>query len=164
MQSGMYGPIVAVGSRFETWEPPAPQPQRAGGQSAVALAGKRVVIVEDEVVTQMQLRKILARNGLTVVSSTPDGAAGVAAALRERPDIVLMDIRLPGDMDGLEAARRILSEVTLCVIMLTAVPNRETQDEARGIGASGYIIKPIDRDTLFPQMRQALETFRKQWG
>jgi two-component system, response regulator PdtaR len=125
------------------------------------LTGKRVVIVEDDIITQMQLRKILTRNGLVVVRSAADGLEGIAATLEARPDLVLMDIRLPGDIDGLEAVQKILHQFPVCVVMLTAVPNPEFQDQAREIGACGYIIKPIDRDTLFPQLQEAVRTFEQ---
>src|SRR5689334_15170263 len=72
------------------------------------LKGKRVVIVEDEGITQMQLRKILTPAGITVVGAAISGPEGVEIVLREKPDLVLMDIRMPGEYDGLEAARRIL--------------------------------------------------------
>ena len=70
------------------------------------LAGKSVVVVEDEGITQMQLRRILRNAGLKVVGSATNGAEGVEVVLRERPDLVLMDIRMPGSFDGLEAARQ----------------------------------------------------------
>ncbi len=132
----------------------------SGEQTLASLSGKRVVIVEDEAVTQMQLRKILTQKGLIVVRSAMSGAEAMTITLAQRPDLVLMDIRLPGDMDGLEAARRILLQFPVCIVILTAAPNEEFQAQARQIGASGYIIKPIDRDTLFPQLHQALRAFQ----
>lgn len=81
------------------------------------LAGKRVVIVEDEGITQMLLRRMLKEAGLTVLTSAVNGEEGVRTVLRERPDLVLMDIRMPGSFDGLEAARRILAEYRVCIVM-----------------------------------------------
>jgi two-component system, response regulator PdtaR len=141
--------------------PGVPDSERKGLTRA-NLSGKRVVIVEDEAITQMQLRKILRQNGMVVVHSALNGLEGVTVTLTERPDLVLMDIRLPGDIDGLEAVRRILAQLSVCVVILTAVPNEEFQEQARAIGACGYIIKPIDRDTLFPQLQAAVNAFEKR--
>ena len=68
----------------------------------------------------MHLRKLLTKAGLTVVGYALRGEEGVATVLRERPDLVLMDITMPGEMDGLEAARRILAEFPTCITMVTA--------------------------------------------
>lgn len=95
------------------------------GSRSTVLQGKRVVIVEDEGITQMQLRSILKRAGLVVLASAVDGVEGVATTLRERPDLVLMDICMPGPFDGLEAARRILAEYHVCIVMLTAFSDAE---------------------------------------
>ena len=107
---------------FSDAEPPqsARQYTAPAEEETPALKGKRVVVVEDEGVTQVQLRKILTREGLNVVGSAKSGAEGVEAVLREKPDLVLMDIRMPGEYDGLEAARRILEEQSVCIVMLTA--------------------------------------------
>lgn len=123
------------------------------------LVGKRVIIVEDEGITQIQLRQILTRAGLMVLGSATSGPEGVEMVARETPDLVLMDIRMPGEYDGLEAARRILAEQTVCIVMLTAFNDDDYKAQARQIGACGYVVKPIDRDTLLPQ----LESAYKQW-
>src|SRR5689334_20722321 len=81
-------------------ETPAEQPNQN-------LTGKTVIIVEDEGITQMQLRRTLKTAGLVVVGSATSGEKGVEAVLKNRPDMVLMDIQMPGAYDGLEAARRI---------------------------------------------------------
>lgn len=128
-------------------------------QSSI-LTGKRVIIVEDEGITQLQLRKVLAREGLTIVGVAMSGPEGVEIVLREKPDLVLMDIRMPGEYDGLEAARRILAERSVCIVMLTAFSDQSFQDQARQIGASGYIVKPIDKDTLLPQLEEASKTYK----
>ena len=123
------------------------------------LVGKRVIIVEDEGMTQIQLRQILTRAGLRVIGSATNGPEGVDMVARETPDLVLMDIRMPGEYDGLEAARRILAEQTVCMVMLTAFNDDDYKAHARQIGTCGYVVKPIDRDMLLPQ----LEAAYKQW-
>ena len=76
----------------------------------MSLSGKRAVIVEDEGITQLQLRKLLRSEGIQVVGAASDGQEGVELVLKERPDFVLMDIRMPV-MDGLEAMGRILANI-----------------------------------------------------
>src|ERR1051326_6477056 len=82
--------------------------------------GKRVVAVEDEGITLMQLKRIFRSAEMHLVGTATSGPAGVALTLQERPDLVLMDINMPGDYNGMEAARRILADTKACVIMLTA--------------------------------------------
>jgi two-component system, response regulator PdtaR len=119
-----------------------------------------VVICEDEGITQMQLRRILTQAGCVVVATAGDGQAGVDAVLRERPDLVLMDIKMPV-MDGLEAAEKILAAYRVCIIMLTAYATPEYQQRASEIGVCGYIIKPITAQTLLPQLQQAYTRFKE---
>ncbi len=126
------------------------------------LAEKSVIIVEDEGMTQIQLRKILTREGLTVLGFATSGPEGVEIARQTKPDLVLMDIRMPGEYDGLEAARRILAERSVCVVMLTAFNDEGYQEKAWQIGACGYVVKPIDRDTLLPQIEVAFKRWQPQ--
>ncbi len=116
--------------------------------------GKRVLTVEDEGITQMQLGRILRSAGMVLVGMATSGPEGVELALRERPDIILMDINMPGDYNGLEAARRILEEYRTCILMLTAYT--DYAEQAKEIGAQGYVVKPIDRSTLLNHVREAL--------
>jgi CheY-like chemotaxis protein len=127
--------------------------------SSSSLAGKRIIICEDEGVTQMQLRRALTRAGLNVIGTAFNGQEGVEMALREDPDIVLMDIRMPV-MDGLEAARRIMASRPVCVVMLTAFSDSDVQLRARELGASGYIVKPITSDVLMPLLQEAYTRFQ----
>jgi response regulator NasT len=123
------------------------------------LRGKRVVIVEDEGLTQLQLRRLLNAAGLIVTAVAADGPAGVEAVLRETPDIVLMDVKMPGEYDGMEAARRILERFSTCVIMLTAYSDYE--GEAKRIGARGYIVKPVDGQSLLPKIARAFKSYQQ---
>jgi len=124
-----------------------------------SFAGKRIIVVEDEGITQMQLGKILKRAGFTVAGAALNGEQGVELALRVQPDMVLMDINMPGAFNGLEAARRILAEFPTCVVMLTAYS--DYVKEAREIGACGYIIKPLEERSLLPQLQEALQRFHE---
>lgn len=123
------------------------------------LVGKRVLTVEDEGITQMQLGRILRSAGMVPVGMATSGPEGVALALRERPEIILMDINMPGDYNGLEAARRILAEYRTCILMMTAYT--DYAELAQEIGAQDYLMKPIDRMTLLHHVRQALDGFER---
>ena len=122
------------------------------------LAGKRVVICEDEGLTVMQLERGLTRAGLVVVGQCADGQDAVEVVLRERPDIVLMDIEMPVH-NGLEAVRQIMAEFRTCVVMLTANADAEYVEKARALGAAGYISKPILSESVLPALQQALRMF-----
>lgn len=130
-------------------------------EACIALKGRSVVVVEDEGVTQMQLRRCLSHAGLNVVATAINGRDGVAVVLRERPDIVLMDIRMPV-MDGMEASQQILKEMPVCIVMLTAFSDQEYRDRAYRLGVSGYVIKPITSDLLLPIIVQAYDSFMKR--
>lgn len=135
--------------------------ERTAAPWAEALSGKRVVVCEDEGINQMQLRRALTRAGLQVVGMAANGKQGVEMTLQHRPDIVLMDIRMPV-MDGLEAGRRILEQYSVCLVMLTAFSEPEFQEQARGFGASGYISKPVTSDALLPMLFQAWREFNER--
>lgn len=120
------------------------------------LEGKRILICEDEGVTHVCLQYAADRAGMGIVGSAVTGDEAVTVALRERPDIILMDIRMPG-MDGIEATRQILAEYPACVVMLTAYADEEHQEAAFEAGASGYLVKPISVDALGPALVEALD-------
>lgn len=121
----------------------------------VNLDGKRVVIVEDEGVTQMLLRHTLTRCGLKVVGFASNGEDAIEIVLSQHPDIVLMDVNIRGEMTGLEAASRILSEYRVCIVMLTAYATTEHQKAAEAIGACGYLLKPLQTDSLLRSLEAA---------
>jgi CheY-like chemotaxis protein len=155
-RSSMQSAIIFADSRMPQ-SPPFVMP--SGTEAVNVLTGKRVIIVEDEGITQMQLRRVLTMAGLKVVGFALTGEEGVTVALQERPDIVLMDITMPGNINGIEALRRIRTEYSVCVVMLTAYT--EYQTEAEAAGSCGYIIKPIDSTTLIPQLAQAFTRWQR---
>ncbi|REE99853.1 response regulator [Thermomonospora umbrina] len=105
--------------------------------------GPRVLIADDQELVRTGFRLILTARGIEVVGEAADGAEAVAAALRLRPDVVLMDIRMPA-MDGLEAARRVLAQVPECrVIMLTTFDLDRYVYAALAAGASGFLLKDV---------------------
>ncbi len=147
--------LLLTGGWQEVVQPIHPEEERA--TAAAGLQGRTAIIVEDEGITQMQVRRILSRAGLRVLASAISGEEGVRTVLREHPDLVLMDINMPGAFDGLEATRRILHEFPTCVVMVTAYS--EHREEADSIGASGYVVKPVNSDTLLLEMARAWHKF-----
>ncbi len=136
------------------------QQSLANKEEIPSLHNKRVVVVEDEGITLIQLRRILTQAGLQVVGTATNAEEAIQTVLKERPDIVLMDINMPGELNGLDAAEKILATEKVCIIMLTAFSDEEYQQRARQIGTCGYVIKPVNRDVLFPEVEAALERFK----
>lgn len=129
----------------------------------MSLTGKRVVVCEDEGVTQLQIRRILTRAGAVVVGAAGNGEEAVATILRERPDLVIMDVRMPL-LDGIAATRRIREVYPVCILIVTAYASEETQEQARLAGASGYLVKPITGDVLLSALQAAFEAFEQRSG
>ena len=117
--------------------------------------GPRVVIADDQTLVRGGFRLILGAAGIPVVAEAADGREAVAAALKHRPDVVLMDIRMP-EMDGLEATRRILADEpeTGCrIIMLTTFDLDEYVYGALAAGASGFLLKHVSPEYLTAAIR-----------
>ena len=127
------------------------------------LTGLRVVVVEDEGITQMQLNRLLRQAGMEIVGAAGEGQTGVEVVLREAPDLVLMDIRMPL-LDGLEATRQILATTQVCIVMLTAYADESLRAKALQLGASGYLLKPITSLTLIPQLEKVYAAYKTQHG
>ncbi|MFE2914166.1 response regulator [Kitasatospora indigofera] len=127
---------------------------RTGGAAGPAAEpGPRVLIADDQELVRTGFRLILTARGIDVVGEAADGAEAVAAARTLRPDVVLMDIRMPG-MDGLEAARRVLAQDPDCrVIMLTTFDLDHYVYAALAAGASGFLLKDVTSDHLTAAVR-----------
>ena len=124
-------------------------------ETAVAGAEPSVVIADDQMLVRSGFRMILNAAGIPVVAEAADGAEAVAAVLRHRPDVVLMDIRMPG-MDGLEATRRILSSGPGSgsrIIILTTFDLDRYVYVALTSGASGFLLKDISPERLVAAVR-----------
>lgn len=119
-----------------------------------------MVICEDEGVTQLQLTRLLKRAGLVVIGAANNGQSGVDLVLREKPDLVLMDIRMPV-MDGLEATRRIAPAYAVCIVMLTAFADEEVREQAREAGSRGFLLKPVTGPTLIAALEQFYRAFQE---
>jgi two-component system, response regulator PdtaR len=120
----------------------------------------RVVIAEDEAIIRLDLRETLEEEGYEVVGETGRGDQAVELVRELRPDLAILDIKMPG-MDGLEAARAISSERICGVLMLTAFSQRDIIEEARDAGALAYLLKPFQKSDLIPAIEVAMGRFRE---
>ena len=117
----------------------------------------RVTIVDDHTLFREGLQSLLERHGLEVADSAGDGPAGIAAAARERPDVVLLDLRLP-DMSGLETLRRLrAAKGSPPVVMLTTSDHERDLLEALRAGAAGYLLKDMEPDALVAALRSIVD-------
>jgi two-component system, response regulator PdtaR len=121
---------------------------------------RRVVIAEDEALIRMDLVEMLAEEGYAVVGEAADGAAAVELAEQERPDLVILDVKMPV-LDGISAAERIARARIAPVVILTAFSQRELVERARDAGAMAYLVKPFTRSDLVPAVEIALSRFRE---
>ncbi|WP_294474738.1 response regulator [uncultured Intestinimonas sp.] len=122
--------------------------------------GIRVVIADDEPITRMDLKELLTGEGYQVVGEAADGFDAVEACKQTRPDLVLMDVKMPL-LDGLSAARIVYEEgLADTVMMLTAYSERAFVEQAKDVGAAGYLVKPIDEKSLIPSIELAVARSR----
>jgi signal transduction histidine kinase len=109
---------------------------------------RRLVIVEDEAILALDIERTLTRAGFTVSGVAADGEAAVALVERERPDLVLMDIRLQGDQDGIETAATLKAKFDVPVVYLTAHGDPKTIERAQQTEPAGYLLKPFKKPDL----------------
>ena len=119
----------------------------------------RALIVEDETLIAEELRERLSRLGFTVIAAVGSGEEGIEIATRERPDLVLMDIRLNGDKDGVQAAKEIRQQVDVPIVYLTAHSDRRTVERANKTDHDGFILKPFLRRELQSAIEVALQRY-----
>jgi CheY-like chemotaxis protein len=128
--------------------------------------GPRVLIVEDEILIAEELRERLSRFGYSVIAAVDSADEGIAIATRELPDLVLMDIRLKGEKDGVQAAMEIRQQVDIPIVYVTAYSDRQTVERAKQTEHDAYILKPFHRSELqstieVAMRRHALRTQQK---
>jgi response regulator NasT len=114
----------------------------------------RVVVAEDEAIIRLDIVETLKESGFEVVGQAGDGAEAVRLALELKPDLVLMDIKMPGT-DGLQAAE-VLAEHNLPVVLLTAFSSPDLVERASAAGVFSYVVKPFNPSNLIPALRIAL--------
>ena len=118
----------------------------------------RVVVAEDEVLIRLDLVEMLTEEGYDVVGQAGDGEAAVALTTDLRPDLVVMDVKMP-KLDGISAAEKIAGERIAPVVMLTAFSQRELVERARDAGAMAYLVKPFTQHDLVPAIEMAVSRF-----
>ncbi len=118
----------------------------------------RVVIAEDEAIIRLDLKELLQEDGYDVVGETGRGDEAVELVRDLRPDLVILDIKMPG-LDGLSAAREIAGDRLAAVLMITAFSQRELVEQARDAGALAYLVKPFQKSDLIPAIEVALGRF-----
>jgi AmiR/NasT family two-component response regulator len=120
----------------------------------------RILVAEDEAISRMDLREMLENLGYSVVGEAGDGVAAVNLARALKPDLVLMDIKMP-ELDGIAAAQTLASEHVTPVLLLTAYSDREFVDRAVDAGVMGYLVKPFAEAQLKPAIEVALERWKE---
>jgi two-component system, response regulator PdtaR len=118
----------------------------------------RVVIAEDESLIRLDLAEMLAEEGYQVVGQAADGEAAVSMAHQLRPDLVVLDVKMP-KLDGISAAERIAVERIAPIVILTAFSQRELVERAREAGAMAYLVKPFGKGDLMPAIEMAVSRF-----
>ena len=116
------------------------------------------MIAEDEALIRLDLREMLEEEGFTVVAEAGDGETAVALVEEHRPDLVVLDVKMPR-MDGITAAERIATARLAPVVMLTAFSQRELVERARAAGAMAYLVKPFGKADLLPAVEMAMSRF-----
>ena len=119
---------------------------------------RTVVIAEDEVLIRMDLAEMLTDEGYDVVGQAGDGATAVELAERLRPDLVILDVKMP-ILDGIAAAEQIAGQRIAPVVILTAFSQRDLVERARDAGAMAYLVKPFTQVDLVPAIEMALSRF-----
>ena len=114
----------------------------------------RILVAEDETIIRLDLRDLLERAGLEVCAEAKDGEEAVELARAERPDVAVLDVKMP-KLDGIEAARRILDERPIPIVMLTAYGQEELVARAVEAGVFGYLAKPFREQDLLPAIAAA---------
>ena len=140
--------------------PESPQPVDApdDDKSHVPPLTTRVVIAEDEALIRLDLKEMLEEEGYSVVGEAGDGQQAVELAREHRPDLVILDVKMPM-LDGISAAEKIAEESIAPVLMLTAFSQRDLVERARDAGAMAYLVKPFSKSDVVPAIEMAVSRF-----
>lgn len=121
---------------------------------------RRVVLAEDEALIRLDLKEMLEEEGYEVVGEAGDGDTAVRLAREERPDLVILDVKMPG-LDGLSAAERIADERLAPVLVLTAFSQQDLVERAAAARAMGYLVKPFQKADVVPAIELAVSRHRE---
>jgi response regulator NasT len=124
------------------------------------MAKRRVIIADDESLIRLDIKEMLTTLGYLVVGEAGDGVSAVNLARELRPDLVIMDIKMPG-MDGIAAAKVLTEEKVAPVLLLTAFSQQDLVERAKEAGVVGYIVKPFREAELVPAIEIALARFQE---
>jgi len=144
----------------EAVRPNANVPDQVRYAQRVSQTPFRVVIAEDEALIRLDLKEMLEEDGYVVVGEASDGEAAVKLTESLRPDLVIMDIKMPG-LDGISAAERITAEHLAAVVILTAFSQRDLVLRARDAGAMAFLVKPFTKADLVPAIEIAVSRFQE---
>ncbi len=122
---------------------------------------RRVLIAEDEALIRLDLSEMLADEGFQVIGEAGDGVQAVQLARELRPDLVIMDVKMP-KKDGIDAAAEIVAEQIAPVVILTAFSQRDLIERARDAGAMAYLVKPFSQSDLLPAIELAVSRFAER--
>ncbi len=131
-------------------------------EEGIKKAEGRILVVEDEHIVAMGIKRMLKSLGYTVTGVASSGEDAISKAESTFPDVVLMDIMLKGDMDGVEAAREIRERFDVPVVYLTAYSDNKILERAKKTEPFGYIVKPFDEKDLHSSIEIALHRHRKE--
>ena len=123
----------------------------------------RVIIAEDEAIVRLDIKEILLSAGFDVVGETGRGDEAVDLALETKPDLAILDVKMPG-LSGIQAAREITRDARVAVMVLTAFSQRELIEEARDAGVAAYLVKPFRRDELLSAVDTVLASCQQEWA
>lgn len=112
------------------------------------MARKKILLVEDEIITAMDLLEIMKNWGYDFCDPAGSGEEALEMALEEKPDLVLMDVSLPGELDGIEAASKITAALNIPVIFISGYPEKEMREQIKMETPYEYMTKPLDLDEL----------------
>ncbi|MFI6295148.1 ANTAR domain-containing response regulator [Nonomuraea sp. NPDC050790] len=116
---------------------------------------RRVVIAEDEALIRLDLKEMLEEDGYVVVGEAGDGEQAILLATELKPDLVILDVKMPV-LDGISAAERIVAERVAPCLILTAFSQRDLVERARDAGAMAYLVKPFTKADLVPAIEMAV--------
>lgn len=138
-------------------EPTRPSPGQQWNQSRIGLGRHKILVVEDEGIVALDLGMTLQQMGYVVAGAATSGEEAIQLAVETRPDLVLMDIRLRGPMDGIEASREICQRLGVPIIFLTAFADENTMQRAESVKPAAFLRKPYVRSELMEAIEAAVK-------